>query len=249
MDIDKNIIQPERAIAESRLKNKKIYCMRDSDEFYIYNSGYYHTGDEALSEIRENINKIAKSMNVYDSASITQRAPTPKYTPYKISPANKNTVIEIIKNETFLARIKFKTPETCIFCKNGIYQTDLQKFQSYNFFKHDPYMTTHRLEVDYNPQASSKIWDSFLTQLVSFERVELMYEMLAYFLMSHVRYHKAFILYGPPSSGRTTFIDALVFFLGGTYWQKHISNIRLQELEEPFMLAELRNKLLIILMI
>ena len=239
MDIDADSIQVERHIAQEIMKQKIIFCFRDSDELVMYNNGYFHPNMIAETEIRELIDIHAKDIEVFHSSV---KKPNPK--PYRINPSARNTIFEMIRASNFCNRIEFRPPNTCIFCKNGIYHTDLQAFHSYKQYEYDPYKTTYQLPVDYDPKATTKIWDQFIVDIAGRERIELIYEMIGYFLMPHIKYQKAFILHGPPSSGRTTLIDAIINFLGGEYWYLYISNIKLQDLEDKFEFAELRDKIL-----
>lgn len=239
MDVDVDSIQVERYIAQQIMKKRIVHCFRDSNELVMYNSGFFHPNMIAETEIRELIDFGAKKINIFHG-----NLKTPISKPYIINPSARNTIFEMIRANSFCNRIDFVPPHTCIFCKNGIYHTDLKKFHSYDLYKHDPYKTTYQLPVEYDPQASTDIWDNFIFDIVKKNKAELIYEMIAYFLMPHIKYQKAFVLHGPPSSGRTTLIDAVIKFLGGEYWYLYISNVKLQDLEEKFALAELRDKIL-----
>jgi len=237
--IDADSVQEEKVIAENVVKGKQIYCIKDSKDYYIYNSGYFHSGDVAEAELEQLIMNLCGETKVYRSSS-------PKATekPYKVNPSRYSTILRYLRKETYIDRTKFTCPPTIIFCKNGLYHTDLKTFHSYDLYKHDPYKTTYQLPVNYDPEASPEVWDSFLIDLVGEERTDLIYEVIAYILMPHIKYQKAFILFGPAGSGRTTFIDALIRFLGGKGLCPWIKNIKLQELEERFQLGELRDAML-----
>jgi len=240
MLIDKNTIQPERAIAQEVMKQEIIYCFKDSNTFHLYNSGYFHTGEVAKSEIRQVINNVAKTTEIHDTSY-----KKPKSAPYKITPSKRTTIFEILAAERYCERTDFDQAWPIIFCENGMYHFDLKGFHKYELYNHEPYKIFHKLPVKYDPLAECLEIDRFLSDLVGFERVPLIYEMLAYFLMPHIRYQKAFIFFGPPSSGKTTFIDMIVKFLGGDNWHNIIANVPLQDLGKRFQLAELRNKWLL----
>lgn len=66
-----------------------------------------------------------------------------------------------------------------------------------------------QLPFDYDDDAECLVFDQMITDLVGFENTSLIYKMLAYFFMPHVKFQKSFLLYGPSGTGKTTFIDTL----------------------------------------
>lgn len=227
------------------LAENHINCLEDTEEFCIYNSGYYHKGQKALTDIRVKINDIAKAI-ILDTGRVIKNTTTPIVKAYKYSKSKLADIKMIMKAEpgVYVPHSAFQPPDASIFCLNGIYQTDIKAFQEYRLFIKDPFKTFYQLPVVYNPESGPSVWDNFLEDLVGVDKINLMYEMIAYFLMPHIKYQKAFILFGPPSSGRTTFIDAILNFLGGDNWAKWISNIKLQRLDLPFQLYKLKDRVL-----
>lgn len=255
--------QVERSIANEILEKTLIYTLHETEEFCLYNGGYFHRGSEPKNIIRSQINTIAKVTTV----------PAPNNTdkPYFLSISKRNTILEIIKSETFIKLDAFDNEIDVICCKNGLYKVSgfdkcllpnpNRKDGSYHsdtpdklvfgikyFLTHDEYKKRFeesykafiQIPIIYDSNAKCLEIDQFLTDVFGFETVPLVYEMLAYFLMPHVKYQKAFILYGPPSTGKTTFYDLIKKFNNGL---KYFSELRLQELGERFQMVNLMNKL------
>ena len=86
--------------------------------------------------------------------------------------------------------------------------------------------------------------DQFLSDIFNFKNVPNIYEMFGYFMMPTVKYQKAFILYGPAKTGKTSVINLVSQFIGGIHPEYFISGVSLQELGVRHRLVNLRNKLL-----
>ena len=108
----------------------------------------------------------------------------------------------------------------------------------------DPPKCFIQIPVDYDPNAECLEIDQFLEEIFGFDRVPLIYEMMGYMIMTTIKYGKAFILYGPTGTGKTSFINLLQQFIGGEHPERIISHVRLQDLSKRFQAANLRNKLL-----
>lgn len=257
--------QTERTIARAIMLNNNLCTIWETDEFCLYNGGYFHKGTEPMSNVRTNINTIAKEI------LLPTKDPN-VFKPYYYSISKRNTIIEMIKTDTFTSINEFDKDPQIICIKNGLYKLNsfdncllpnpLTKDGSYNTSKshplvfgkknfltfdeyinrfEKPYKTFIQVPTEYNPKAECLIIDQFLTDIFGFDTVPLVYEMIAYFLMPHIRYQKAFILYGPPSSGKTTFITMLWKFLDGL---KNFSGVSLQDLGERFQMINVMGTIL-----
>ncbi len=109
---------------------------------------------------------------------------------------------------------------------------------------HPPPKCFIQLPVNYNPKAECLEIDQFLSDIFGFERVPFIYEMIAYFIVPTIKFGKAFILYGPTKTGKTSFINLIQQFVGGDHPERIISHVRVQDLSERFEAENLRNKLL-----
>lgn len=78
-------------------------------------------------------------------------------------------------------------------------------------------MLTRFSPAVYNPEVRSATWDRFLERVVPDEDLRDFLQMaVGYSLTGSVDEHKFFFLYGPPASGKSTFLDA-VSRVVGTY--------------------------------
>lgn len=228
--------QIERVIANNVLKHDLIYTLEETDEFCHYNGGYFHRGKLPLNIVRGRIDEISKYLQVL--------GPKDTLKPYKLSTAKKNTIIEMIKTNSFTSSLEFDKDPSRVCVLNGHLRYDRDNSWDYaEHYKSDenPYKTFYQVPITYEPEAECLVIDQFLSDVFGFNNVPLIYEMLAYFMMGHVNYQKAFILYGPPSSGKTTFIKLLYYVFDK---MKFISEIRLQDLGERFQLENLMGKVL-----
>lgn len=226
--------QTERVIARIIQEKALIYTLEETDEFCVYNGGYFHRGKQPLNEIRKWINEEAR-LQVIPQGETTK--------PYYLTPSRKSTIIEMIKSGSFISFDEFIKPDKRVCVLNG--HVILNGDNEWVYWKHfdyneSPYKTFIQIPVIYDPKAEGLVIDQFLTDVFGFKTVPLIYEMLAYFLMPHVKYQKAFILYGPPSTGKTTFYDLIKKFYNGL---KNFSELRLQELGIHFEMQNLMGKL------
>ncbi|KKM14448.1 hypothetical protein LCGC14_1705980 [marine sediment metagenome] len=253
-------ITPEQDIAHQIIDNNKICTVIETDEMTRYNGGVFHRGRQSLSEIRKQITQIASNYLIPLKESSK---------PYNCSTSKRNEIIEIIKSNTFESIVEFDQEDNRVNIINGeihFYPSNLKKannlwefiateglyeinesgthFTNHPLYNESPYLSFVQLPLMYDPEAECLEVDQFLEDIFGFERVPDIYEMLAYFLMPTVRYQKAFILYGPPKTGKTSFINLVNQFIGGKYPERLISGVPLQDLDIQYQISNLRNKML-----
>jgi len=227
--------QVERSIANKILKANLIYTLRETDEFCLYNGGYFYRGKEPKTIIREFIDDIAK-ITIIPGKNIDK--------PYSLTNSKKETILEMLKSNSFVSLDQFDQEFGRVCVANGhVTLDDKNQWIFWNHFPYNknPYKTFIQIPVKYDPKAECLIIDQFLTDVFGFYTVPLIYEFLAYVLMPTVKYQKAFLLHGPPSTGKTTFIDMIYAFFNGS---KFFSDVRLQDLGEQFHAINLMHKLL-----
>ena len=100
---------------------------------------------------------------------------------------------------------------------------------------------TNMVNAKYNPEAYDEHIDNVLNRLVKDSKSLRMIieEMLGYILMPHVEYQKAFILLGPPGTGKTTFINTITEMIG----RENISSLKLEDLNHRFRAVEIIDKM------
>lgn len=95
--------------------------------------------------------------------------------------------------------------------------------------------------VNYDLNAYDESLDKMLDKVFCYDKDvrSLFEEMVGYLLIKNCRFRKGFLLYGSGSNGKSTVLNMLKAFLG----EENISTVELQKLNDPFMTAELENKL------
>ena len=126
------------------------------------------------------------------------------------------------------------------FFDNRIEGTGTPKKRMVNF-KYHPimnYYSFNQLPVNYNKKAECPAFDKFLGEVFGLDKKDEIYEYIGYMLMPTVKYQRALIMVGSGKNGKTTFLDALIRFLG----KDNISQTPLQYLEGKFALYNLKHK-------
>ncbi|MCD8014612.1 MAG: phage/plasmid primase, P4 family [Lachnospiraceae bacterium] len=122
--------------------------------------------------------------------------------------------------------------------KNGLYDV-----RENVLMEHTPdYLSTIRLEVSYDSKADCPQFKKFLVDSMEgdMEQVNLIQEMLGYFLIPVNNAQKCFIIVGAADAGKSILLRVLNEILLGT---KNVSNVAWQSLNERFKTAELFGKL------
>lgn len=128
-------------------------------------------------------------------------------------------------------------PASYIALGNGIYNLETDELSKY-----DPdIVMKNRIPVNYEPTAYDQTVDRTLTKICCEdpELRMLMEEMIGYLLMRRNELGKCFILVGSGSNGKSSFIDALKYFLK----PENYSALDLEEIGHRFKTAELFGKL------
>ncbi|MDM5250085.1 phage/plasmid primase, P4 family [Lysinibacillus sp. G4S2] len=119
--------------------------------------------------------------------------------------------------------------------KNGIYNIRSQSLEP-----HSPEIKTAiQINADYNRFAQCPNFLQFINQSLTQMDVLIAQELLGYLLVPETVAEKAYILYGPGRTGKSTFLKLIEFIIG----KKHISNVPLQDLSQKFKTGLLFGKL------
>lgn len=241
--------QIERSIAKEVIEKLIIASPREIDQITLYKDGI------SVLDIKNTFVKscIKKITNKVDK--------------YSLSIAKQNMIIDFVKSLTYCSLDDFDSNDRIINLKNGLYFLDgcgiklKEDFQTTegrkptkedetlkHFMTHqeyiekygDPYKSFIQIPIDYDPKALNTEMDQVLCDIVGFDDVKLIYEMMAYFLVPHVKYSKAFMLYGDTGTGKTTIINIIRQFFGN----QNISGVELQKLDDKFEIEKTRNKLI-----
>lgn len=123
--------------------------------------------------------------------------------------------------------------------KNGLVDASLE-LERPVLVPHSPYhRSTMQFTAEWEDGAFPEAFTTFLSEVVDESCIQLVFEMIGYCLMRTARLHKAFILEGSGSNGKSTLIQVIETLLGSAnYCAKPF-----QELEEDkFAAAELYGK-------
>jgi putative DNA primase/helicase len=116
---------------------------------------------------------------------------------------------------------------------------DLETFQ---IKEHDPaYLSRIQLPVSYDPNAKCPTWESFLSEVLDDDSqlLDLLQEFVGYLLIPDTSQHKALVLVGEGSNGKSTAIQVIEALLG----RQNVSNISLSDLSNSFHRVRLDCKL------
>lgn len=187
-----------------------------NDTIYIHNGKYYkHTEDKKIERILH---------EEYDKALIEP---------------DRKEIIKFIKLKTYTNPEDANKRWNEIVLKNGVLNLSDMKL-----YGHNP-SQINTIYIDYNWNESptySHIIDSYLNHVTNKnERMKnLLYELIGYCLLQKPIFSKMFILYGGGGTGKSTFLNLLQKLIPSEY----TSSLKLHDLENPFMPAELFGKLI-----
>jgi len=189
-------------VAQWLLGKYHFATMLDTRETYVYNEGIYEPGAEELivAAIRR---ALDKKCNIVD----------------------RNETIAMVQDNTLLKRSVFQhNPDNKICLENGVFDLDTQEFR-----EHSPldYFLT-KLPIKFDPAAKCPKIDKFQSEIVDETDVETLNEATGYCLHRGYPLHKAFMLVGVGSNGKTTWLNMVKCFLGA----ENCSSVKLQNLEK-----------------
>ena len=97
-----------------------------------------------------------------------------------------------------------------------------------------------QLPVAFDPAATCPLWESFTARVLPGDCLALAFEIIASAMRGDVSDQKAALAVGPGDNGKSTFLDAVIRFLG----RENVSNLALQRLEaDKFAVVRLLGKL------
>jgi putative DNA primase/helicase len=147
------------------------------------------------------------------------------------------SVTELTRIKVFVPDERWDADEDVLVCKNGALRISTREL-----VEHRPgHYATSAVPYEYDPDARPVVWDYFLRNTVPVA-ANLLQEFAGYALTTEMTHELAVWLFGPPGSGKSTFIAGLAAMLG------HRSGILgLADLERSrFTLAALPGKTLVV---
>lgn len=146
-------------------------------------------------------------------------------------------VFEQLKIQVLFDSSLLDTPQhlRTINFKNGLFDLEERKLKPHT----TDFYTTFQVNADYHASADCPHFKKFISQSMNTDDILIAQELLGYLLMPTTIAEKAFILYGPGRSGKSTFLKLIEFILG----KEQYSSISMQELSERFKTVLLVDKL------
>ena len=162
----------------------------------------------------------------------------PYYNPKRKAVMNKSAVAEIVARihaETAQSIAVFQRSEPLFNLANGVLDLETGKL-----LEHSPkYMMLEQSPVIHDPEADCPRFNRYLDKTLDSQYHDVLGEMFGYSMWPRYDAHKAFILGGPPRTGKGTFLRILQEMLG----KDNYSSVNLRDLiEDRFKRAELFGK-------
>jgi len=208
---DKGNFMPA-VLAELLAESTPIVSDWKSMVSYIYRDGMYH--DDALQFCSNAAKSILKD----------------KYRDY-----NGKDVLGCLFPVTHVKEIKEATPNF-IHVKNGTYDINTD-----TLLEHSPErFFFNMLDVKYDPEAECPKIDKFMSEIVTPEEVQLVYEVIGYCMYRDYKFAKSVMLLGDGANGKSTLLFLIKAFLG----EHNVVGKSLIQLEEDrFAASDLFHKL------
>jgi len=162
----------------------------------------------------------------------------PYYNPKRKAVMNKSAVAEIVARihaETAQSIAVFQRSEPLFNLANGVLDLETGKL-----LEHSPkYMMLEQSPVIHDPEADCPRFNRYLDKTLDSQYHDVLGEMFGYSMWPRYDAHKAFILWGPPRTGKGTLLRILQEMLG----RDNYSSVNLQDLiEDRFKRAGLFGK-------
>jgi P4 family phage/plasmid primase-like protien len=200
-------------LASKLQESDHFITVRQTDTLLVYCNGVYVNGGEHV--VKEGLRNIAGS-------HITLKL--------------RNEVIALLKEQRYAGIEDFDANADIVNVKNG-----LLNLRTCEFVQHDPeHLSLVQLPVAYDAKAICPKFTTFLREVIEPEHISIVVKLLGYLMLKRAIYHKAFQFVGEGSNGKSTLINSIKAFLGGS----NVSNKSLQEItHDRFAKAELHGKM------
>lgn len=157
--------------------------------FYDFSKGYYvRKGDRYLEQIIQD--KLQDKWNINRARNV-----------------RKNVIAR-----NWVSQNQFSPPPGKVCVRNGVLDLRTRTLES-----HSPdYYFTARLDVEYDSEAETELWDEFITDVVAQPGdVKKIEEFIGYTLqVGHHKRHKNLFIVGPTQSGKSTLADVVKGLFG-----------------------------------
>jgi len=215
----------QEIIKQQKETGKLWRYVAEKELFYLYdNTGYWRSTDsQYLKKV------IRKALYKYNSKW------DKRHNVKEVIEAMKDLLLDPKNNKLFNAG--YKTNTVNINVKNGMLDWKNNKLKQHNY----KYYSQFQLPIKYNPEKDCPKWRQTLKQWIPEEEARyFLQEFTGYCLIPDTSFHKAVILHGSGSNGKSTFLKVLVALFG----ENNLSSIPLHRLSERFETANIQDKLI-----
>lgn len=207
---DNNRFVPQKVVLDIQKNHNFLYTDR---QFYYYDDGFWKVVDTDF------IAQIAK---------------------IKLGPLSTIARIKEVINDLKLSVLlpdakKLNIRTDLINLRNGMYSFLQKKLLPHN---HD-YLSTIRINADFNPNAECPRWIQFLEETLQPDIVMILQEFFGHCLVADNRFEKSIILVGSGANGKSVTLSVLTALIGNS----NVAKISLQDLGDRFKTVELYNRL------
>jgi len=153
-----------------------------------------------------------------------------------------NSVIEILKTETFRIGFEFDQSACFINCKNGELYFEKNEW-SHRIHCRENYRTS-MIAANWDRDAQSPLFDNFLRDAFkgdpdAIEKIMIVHEAIGYSLTTSSRYEKFLMLIGKGANGKSVLLSVLVALIGREY----VCAVQPDQFDNRFQRAHLVGKL------
>lgn len=234
-------------IFDTPLPNVEIEKMFENNKIFENSMQIFYNGKTFLHNTFADylinclyIKSYGHDIYFYHNGSYTCNSDVLKYKMLELLPNLKtNDIRETYENIRLKMSVRDDTPDTNVIgLQNGLYNLKTGEFTPPT----PTIFNINKLNCTYNPQAfDQEVYDVIKSLACdNQDTINLLVQMLGYFLLNDCRYQKAFILLGNGRNGKSMFLSMIRAWLG----DENCASLALEELSDKFKTAELVGKLI-----
>jgi putative DNA primase/helicase len=190
------------------------FACDEGGKLYVYRDGVY------CSDGDDEIRRLVKAV-----------VPKPNWTVRLANETNEYLAADCCK-------LWLRPPLDSLNLQNGLLDLRTRRLRAHSA----KYLSTVQIPVSFNPKATCPAWDKQIAETFPADAIAagVAFQIVAWLMIPLTGTQKALLLIGPGGSGKSTFLRALISFLG----RQNVSSVSLQSLErERFAASRLVGRL------